>query len=261
MSRNSAAPVTYLAAASAKSHRGGAFVVIVRSKEELLRWSRRPERGVQWLQVEGLLRDADTWAMAAQYGSDLPLDVILTDPAREFSDLYRLADARIVRDVRVTMHVRPGFTKALRLATSLQLPVRLLPGQPSAEALAEMDAALGFYLHDPMAEAPVEFFHSLLMTLRGSRSVTLWTILEEDPGEFVRAGDRRPPDFVETQLAALIGQETECATCRWRTVCAGYFKWPDPAYSCAGVQRLFASIDSAADEIGRDLAAFPGATS
>jgi len=38
-------------------------------------------------------------------------------------------------------------------------------------------------------------------------------------------------------------------------MCAGYFKWPDPTYSCEGVKRLFTQIKAAADEINADLAA------
>ena len=51
----------------------------------------------------------------------------LIDPGREFADLYRLVDVRSARDVRVSMPARPGFLKAVRLAASLGLPVRLLP--------------------------------------------------------------------------------------------------------------------------------------
>lgn len=228
--------------------------MIVRTREEFVRWLHEPAPGVEWLQVEGLLPDQEAWAMAAQGTSKLPLDVILTDPATEFSGLYRLVDARIVRNVRVTMPAAPGFLKALRLAASLQLPVRLLPGQPSAEALAELTEAARFYLHDPMVEMPVEFFHSLLAALRGTETGTLWMMLEEDPMVFARAEAQRPRDFVKTHLARLTEQGAECAACRWQKVCAGYFKWPDPAYTCAGVKQLFATIESAADEIGRDLA-------
>ncbi len=172
--------------------------------------------------------------MAAQGTSQLPLDVMLTDPAAEFSSLYRLVDARIVRSVRVTMPARPGLMKALRLAVSLQLPVRLLPGQPSAEALAELTAAAHFYLRDPMVETPIEFFHSLLAAFRGLGDGTLWQFLEENP--------------------AGIHDGAECAACRWQPVCAGYFKRPDPTYACAGVKQLFATLEAAAEEIGRDLA-------
>jgi hypothetical protein len=254
VSQEADASLAFLTAAAAEGYHGGSCVVVVRTREEFARWLREPAPGVEWLQVEGLIQDQGAWAMAAQGTSRLPLDVILTDPATEFSGLYRLVDARIVRSVRVTMPARPGFMKALRLAASLQLPVRLLPGQPSAEGLAELTQAANFYLHDSMVETPVEFFHSLLAALREPGTDTLWLMLEEDPGVFVREEASRPRDSVEKHLARLVEQGTECATCRWQTVCAGHFKWPDPAYDCAGVKQLLGVIQSAADEIGRDLA-------
>jgi hypothetical protein len=261
VSQEPGASLAFLPAAEAEGYTSGAYVAIVRTREELHRWLREPGPGVEWLQVEGLLEDQGAWAIAAQGASKLPLDVMLTDPATEYSSLYRLVDARIARSVRVTMPAAPGFMKALRLAASLQLPVRLLPGQPSAEALAELTEAAHFYLRDPMVEAPVEFFHSLLGALRGPEGDTLWLMLEEDPGVFARGEARPPPDFVEKHLAGLIERGAECATCQWQKVCAGYFKWPDPAYACAGVKELLGSIQSAADEIGRDLAGQEAAAS
>jgi sulfatase maturation enzyme AslB (radical SAM superfamily) len=59
---------------------------------------------------------------------------------------------------------------------------------------------------------------------------------------------------VENHLKSLVEQGAECATCPWQRPCAGYFKWPDPAYSCEGVKRLFSTLEAAADEIDRDLA-------
>ena len=95
-------------------------------------------------------------------------------------------------------------------------------------------------------------------------------ILEEDPAAFLRYdanGQARlprsgafegveisPAEFVENHLKSLIEQGAECATCPWQQPCSGYFKWPDPGYSCEGVKQLFSIIQAAADEIGRDLA-------
>lgn len=241
----------------AEEYHDGSCVVIVRTREEFVRWLGDPKPGVEWLQVEGLLGDQEVWATAAQGTLALPLDVILSDPANEFSLLYRLVDVRIVRSVRVTMPVAPGFMKALRLAASLQLPVRLLPGQSSAEVLAELHEAANFYLHDPMVDSPVEFFHTLLIALREGVNTTLWTMLEEDPNVFARENSQRPRDFVEKHLAHLIEQNAECASCRWQLPCAGYFKSPDLGYDCTGVKKILATIESAADEIGRDLASHP----
>ena len=258
MSQEPDASLAFLTAALAEGHRGGSCVVFVRTREEFVRWLREPAPSVEWLQVEGLLGDQEVWATAAQGAATPALDVVLTDPVTEFSGLYRLVDVRIVREVRVTIPAAPGFLKALRLAAALQLPVRLLPGQPSAEALAELTEAAHFYLRDPMVETPVEFFHSLLATFRGMGEGTLWRFLEEDPAVFSHrdAAGRalHAPDFVETHRARLLADGAECAMCRWQSVCAGYFKWPDPAYACAGVKQLFATLEAAAEEIGRDLA-------
>lgn len=252
-------PLVFLAAAAIAAPRDDTFVAIVRTREEFLRLLKEPPRGVEWLQVEGLLDDPDVWAAAAQGNLPVPLDVILRDPAAEFSSLYRLADVRIVREVRVTMPATPGFMKALRLAASLQLRVRLLPGQPSAAILTELTEASEFYLHDPAVEAPIEFFHSLLAAFREGAPTTLWEILEQDPAGYIEtdASGRSvlPPDFVATHLRILLDSGAQCVACPWQNLCAGYFKRPDPAYFCAGIQRLFVRFEDAADEINRDLAA------
>ena len=252
----------------------GPFVVIISRRDELIRWLCDPSAGLQWLQVEGLLDDREAWALAAQDASDIPLDVILSAPGTEFSNLYRLVEVSAARDVRVSMPAVPGFLKAVRLAASLGFSIRLLPGRPYAETIQEMAAALEFYLHDPLVEAPLEFFHSMLAWTRGAPVGSLWRIVEEDPAVFRHydAGGRSrwpraaqaswqetfPPDFVQDHLARLITGGAECATCRWQPVCQGYFKWPDPGYSCQGVKQLFSTIEMAAGEIGRDLAGYKG---
>lgn len=258
MSEEPNAPLWFVAASAPEQQRDGRFVVIVRTREEFVRWLNAPVPDVEWLQIERLLDVPEVWAIAAQGTIPIPLDVVLRDPAQEFSSLYRLADVRLVRDVRVTIPAAPGFMKALRLAASLQLRVRLLPGQPSAETLAELTEAANFYLHDPVVEAPIEFFHSLLAAIREGATTTLWEILEQDSASYVKldfdGSASSPRDFVATHLAGLLANGAECATCRWQTLCAGYFKWPDSSYRCAGVQQLLAKFDEAAEEIGRDLA-------
>jgi hypothetical protein len=259
----------FLPAALAEGQGDRPFVAIVRSRDELCRWLGEPLRSLQWIQIEGLLGDLNVWLPAASGASQVPLDVVFSDPASEFSDLYRLVDVCAVRDVRVSMPAAPGFLKAVKLAASLRLPVRILPGQPTPEVLAELTEALEFYLHGPMVEMPVEFFHSLLATVCGADKGSLWMILEEDPAAFLhydaeghpelpRSGGFRsvkifPGAFVEHHLKSLVEQDAECATCRWQQSCRGYFKWPDPAYSCGGVKQLFSIIEAAADEIERDL--------
>lgn len=222
-----------LTAEEAQGYSQGPFVVLVRTRPEFEHWLDAEIAGLEGLQVEDLLGDPEVWARAAQGSGQLPLDVVVAEPARDFSALYRLADVRLVRPVGVTLMARPGFLKALRLAASLQLPVRLLPGQPDAQGLAELEQALQFAMHDTRVEAPVEFFHSLLASFRGFDLGTLWDILQVDPA---------PP-------------QAECANCRYQGLCAGFFKNPDPAYNCDGVRQIFANIESISEEISRDLAA------
>ena len=207
---------------------GRAFVVIVKTREELSQWLSNPPAGLQWLEVNGLLGDADAWEPATQSGMNVPLDIVVANPGSQFSDLYRLVDVCAVRDVRVSMPASPGFLRALKLAIALRLPVRLLPGQPAAEVCAELTAALTFYLRDPMVETPVEFFHSVLAFMCSAQTGSLWTILEEDPAIFLHQGldDRAnfpricgclPPKisvpmFVATRFKQLVEQDTECTT-------------------------------------------------
>ncbi len=260
----------FLPTALAEEQGDRLFVALARSRDELSRWLRGAPLGLQWIQIEGLISDPYAWAQAASGTSRIPLDVVLSDPASEFSDLYRLVDVYAKHDIRVTMPAAPGFLKAIKLAASLRLPVRVLPGQPTPEVLAELMEALDFYLHEPMVETPVEFFHSLLASKCCGEEGSLWMILEEDPSAYLhydedgrpklprlsgfRPFEISPEDFVEQHLKSLIDQNAECATCPWQRVCRGYFKWPDPPYTCEGVKQLFLKIESAAGEIERDLA-------
>ena len=115
--------IRFLPDALAEGQGDRPFVAVVRSRDELCRWLGEPLRALQWIQVEGLLSDPDTWALAAASGaSQVPLDVVFSDPASEFSDLYRLVDVNAVRDVRVSMPAAPGLLKAVKLAASLRLP-------------------------------------------------------------------------------------------------------------------------------------------
>jgi hypothetical protein len=252
------AALAYLKSDLAAKCDGRLCVAIVRTREDFASCLRAPAPGIEWLQVEGLIDDPEAWALAAQGSIDIPVDVILDDPATEFSSLYRLVDVNNVRAVSVTIPAKPGLMKALRLAASLHLHIRLLPGQPDSETLAELAEAAKFYLHDSMVETPVEFFHSLLAYFRGLRSGTLWAFLEQDPAVFSHCDAAglplHPAEFVPAHLARLIEDDSECASCRFQEVCAGYFKWPDAAYDCAGVKQLLSVFETAAAEISRELA-------
>lgn len=250
--------IAFLPSAAAELYRDGPFVAVVRNRAQFQHWLSAPAAGLQAIEVHDLLTDPNAWAAAAQGRFPVPVDVIVGDPAKEFSALYRLVDVSLARPVRVTIPAdKPGFMKAVKLAAALNLPVRLLPGQPDAEAVAELLEAVEFYLHNPMVESPVEFFHSALATFRGFDTGNLWTVLEQDPAQFSRRDAAGlallPPDFVDRHLERLADAGVECAGSRASEFCAGYFKWPDPGYDCTGVMKVFDFLQSAAEEITMDL--------
>jgi hypothetical protein len=198
----------------------------------------------------------------AAWPEGVPLDVVLEDPSREAAGLYGLNPIARQRPVRVTIPGRPGAARASRIAMALQLPVRLLALQPSPAVLAELEEVLELYLHGAQTSAPVEFFHSALAWSLHGDAPPAWFALELDPDGFPRVGDdpagagQWPPaeaGFVQARLGHLVDGGAECAACRFRQWCQGFFKWPDPAYSCDGVTRLLARIEQSGAQLARDL--------
>jgi hypothetical protein len=201
----------------------------------------------------------------AGWPEGVPLDVALEDPAREAAGLYALNPIARQRPVRVTIPGRPGIARAARVAMALQLPVRLLTPQPSPDVLAELDDVLEVYLRGAQTAAPVEFLQSALAWCLHGDAPPVWIALELDPDWFPRvAGEATEacawppppaePGFVRARLASLVEAGAECATCRFREWCQGFFKWPDPAYRCdGGTIPLLARIEDSAAQLSRDL--------
>src|SRR5215471_83396 len=77
-------PIGILPSALAETQGDRPFVAIVRSRQELCRWLSNPPPGLRWLQVEGMLGDPEAWTEAAHSDSNIPLDVVVSDPALEF---------------------------------------------------------------------------------------------------------------------------------------------------------------------------------
>ncbi len=222
-------------------------------------WLQNATSRVQWIEAQNLIGVAEIWKLAARKETDVALDVVIEHPEKDFADLYRLVDVSKVRDVRVTIKTKPGFFKALKLATSLALPVRLLPVNMPRKGFEELEEALEFYLHNPGVEAPVEFFHSALAFMRGNETANFWRMVEDDPTVFERWDSVQPPSDAEEQfLKYLKRPDRDCRKCRWLDLCAGYFKQWDPNASCKGILRVYDRLKDAADEMDRDLSSMDG---
>lgn len=213
-----------------------------------------PERIVA---IELPLRLAD-----AEWPDGVPLDVVLEDPAGEAASLYTLNTISRQRPVRITIPGRRGLARASRIAMALGFPVRLLTPQPSADVLADLHEVLKVYLHGAQTSAPVEFLQSALAWWLHGDSPPAWITLELDPDWFAHvdtdavnasASPACEPGFVQAHLAPLVDAGAECASCRFRAWCQGFFKWPVAAYDCGGIVRLLTRVEESAAQLARDL--------
>ncbi|MFZ1538911.1 MAG: hypothetical protein WAT23_16200 [Chromatiaceae bacterium] len=223
-----------------------------------------------YVQLTSLRCDPDA---LVQWAPGLPIELLLDDPAVDFTALYRYAKLLDNHPVRVLLPITTGFEKAARLACSLQFAVKLNIGQPSAPMLEILGRLLQDYLHRSTITQPIEFFHSMLLGLCRQEPISLWAIQEEDPA-LIRylddQGQERPPGrlaaaelgpdpagFVERWSRERVAEGAECSECPFVATCRGYFKWPRRDYACTGVKALLHTLRKAADELRGDLAALP----
>ncbi|HMK34298.1 MAG TPA: hypothetical protein VK463_04465 [Desulfomonilaceae bacterium] len=227
-----------------------------------------PPENVRFVQL--LSPDRDTEALQ-RVEAPVCIDLVVDDP-QEFALLYRRTELFRTHPVRVTATAVPGFTKTVRLAMSLGLPVKLDVTHPDRYITDELLALLDNYLHHTTVSQPIEFFHGILMSLYSGNATTLWKIQEEDPAEFLFVRDsgeialsrRLPvslesdaaPNFVNHLRTKLISGQNECSACRFFSCCAGYFKLPDETYRCDHVLEVFSVIENAAAELRKDYAAY-----
>ena len=203
-------------------------------------------------------------------GPGVPIEIELKDPATEFSKLYNYTNLIDSHPVRVAIPALPGFSKAAKVAVSLNFDVKLELGQPDSFLIEELEGVLDFYLHRPNVHQPVEFFHSTLLSFFRNDPVSLWEIAEEDPAHvrYLRDDGQETiskrfvgfqvdgplDDFVDRYGQELLSEKRECGGCEFFSRCGGYFKWPDKSYDCSGVKKLFRTLKSAAEELRLDLA-------
>ena len=221
--------------------------------------------------IQLLSTPGDTSALEG-CGQQLPIEIVLKDPAAEYPKLYNYPNLLDTHPVRIAIPVLPGFSKAVKLAVSLDFAVKLEMEQPDSFLIEELMTTLNFYLHRSVVRQPIEFFQTILLSFYRHEPVSLWAIAEEDPGvvhyitddgeetiskRFTGAHlEYRLDDFVERFGQQLVFEKRECHECEFFNRCGGYFKWPDQNYKCDGIKKLFHTLQSAADEVKQDLAAY-----
>jgi hypothetical protein len=204
------------------------------------------------------------------------LDLVMSSPFSDYPHLYDLAPLNTKHPVRVTLPVVPGFTRAVRLASSLNFAVKLEMTQPDPDLVQEMSEVLDYYLHRSTVSQPIEIFHSIMMAFIEEEPLNLWTIQEEDPALFRYITDQgeetislrfaaadmgqNPSSFLDTLITKHLVEKGECTTCEFLNTCYGYFKWPRKDYACDGVKALLKTVKHAAQELKQDIAAYHNAS-
>lgn len=221
---------------------------------------------LQLLDISADLDELDGW------NPGLPIEVVLQDPEAETMKLYRLCKLQRSHPVRVVLPVVAGFSSAARVASFLHLPVKLEGAAPDPELLEEFSTTLDFFLYNKAVSQPIDYFSALLTAVLHKQPVSLWELQEEDPALVRYVTDdgretiaRRPVAIRDEDLDAfrfeltkrVLAPEAECASCEFFMNCGGYFKWPDPDYSCAGIRGLFQRLCDAAHELQDDLSLYP----
>ena len=231
-------------------------------------WRAEPNT-IRFMQLLSTTEDTEVLENVAEA---VPVEIVINDPAIEFQRLYNYATLLDNHPVRISIPVVPGFSKAAKLAVSLNYAVKLEMKQPDAELLHEVQGVLDLYLHKTNVRQPIEFFHSLLLSFYREEIVSMWQIVEEDP-DIVRYINDQGEETISKRFDGLdipqvldsfvtrfanyqVAEKRECLNCEFFGRCSGYFKWPDAAYSCDGIKQIFRTIRSAADEMKHDLANF-----
>lgn len=251
-------------------HHGNAVVVRSHSPAGLVRAlaaDGTAAPNVRWVQI--LSPEADV-APLVEWDSEAPIDIVLTAPADQYTELYKFATLRDRHPIRATISVVPGFKKAVQVAAALHFSVKLDIGQPDAALVDEMLDVVDLYLHRTTVTQPIEFLHSVLLSFFHDSPDSLWNIQEEDPARYRFVPDeadtrqlRRtagnsssdPSKFVDELGSELLASGAECTTCEFAPMCRGYFKVPDREYDCAGVRKVFHELASAATHVASDLEA------
>ena len=250
-----------------KDYQKGDIVVRAHDPSDFPRYlSEADLQRIAYLQLLSLSADTDC---LTRWGERIPLDLVMNDPEKEFPLLYRFSGLLNKHPVRVSVPLVSGFSKAIKLAASLNFAVRITGGQPDAALNGEITDALNLYLHNPTVSQPIEFFHSILTAFFHEKPVSLLTIQEEDPMHF-RYITEQGEEAISERFAALgmtggaaiatflqeVPEAREgCPDCEFLLHCRGYFKWPQKDYPCELVIRIFRILKNAAGELKKDYIA------
>jgi hypothetical protein len=216
-----------------------------------------------------LLSDSADTSPLEGTGDSIPIEIFLSDPSK-YHRLYNFANLLDSHPLRIAIPLIPGFSKAVKLAVSLNYAVKLEVEQPDDALIEELESVLDLYLHRSSVRQPIEFFQSMLLSMYRSEEILLWDIAEENPKQVRYIADDGEEtvskrfagvkldfplsDFVPKFGSRLLSERQECYGCEFFNRCGGYFKWPDRTYRCTNIKRVFQTLTQASLEVRQDLA-------
>lgn len=201
---------------------------------------------VRFMQLSATAEDT---SCLESFGTGIPIDVVLNDPS-QYQQLYNYSNLLDTHPIRITIPVIHGFSKAVKLAISLQFAVKLDVQQPDEELLRELESVLEFYLHRGLVNQPIEFFHSLLLSFFRDEPASLWEIAEIDSAVIRYILEEGNEAFTDAR------ERLDCHGCEFLNRCRSYFKYPDANYNCDGIKRVFQTLANAAAELKHDLESY-----
>jgi hypothetical protein len=193
---------------------------------------------------------------------ELPITVIVNGVDADLLNFIR--DSNRKQQFTIGLVSGNGLFESLKKWSCIGLPIHILLQDFSDQVIGELEKSADFYLHDNSVEGPIEFFHSFFTACYSQQPVSLWQIQGEDPSQFAyitndgtrrlsrRFEERIPADcesFLDDLKLNLFLNVSLCSTCEFFLNCFGYFKYPDPTFSCAEIKMLLRKFKDAAKEI------------
>jgi hypothetical protein len=244
--------------------------VVIRSKNASELVESLAEVGQDQLVYLQLLSVGDA-ATLSKLSEPVRLDLVMQAES-EFSCLYRFAELGKFHPIRVTVPLSLGCTRTVKLAVSLDFPVKLHVTRLDDMLVDELTGILEYYLHHRTASQPIDFFHSVLTAFYLNQAVTVWDIQEDNPSlfryvtesgriEFPRLlstsyGPKDGTCFLDDYKMQLFLEQGDCSACLYFSICLGYFKIPDKNFDCKGVKKLFQMIKDVSTELKDSLSDF-----
>ncbi len=244
--------------------------IIIRSKNALELVNSLAEVGEDRLVYLQLLSMEDAVPLL-KLSEPVPLDLVMHGDS-EFSHLYRFTELGKLHSTRVTVPLSRGCTRTVKLAVSLDFPVKLHVTRLDDTLVDELTGILEYYLYHRTASQPIDFYHSVLKAFYLNQAVTVWDIQEDNPSlfryvtesgkiEFPRPfstsyGTKDGTCFLDDYKLQLFLEQGDCSACLYFSVCLGYFKIPDKNFDCQGVKKLFQMIKDASTELKDSLSDF-----